>query len=45
VQELLPSLLKERAADGLLVHGPIITYVDEQASHSFARAMGRATDR
>jgi small-conductance mechanosensitive channel len=45
VQELLPSLLKERAAEGLLVHGPIITYVDEQASHSFARAMGRATDR
>jgi moderate conductance mechanosensitive channel len=45
VQEFLPSLLKERAADGLLVHGPIITYVDEQASHSFARAMGRATDR
>jgi small-conductance mechanosensitive channel len=45
VQELLPALLKERAAEGLLVHGPIITYVDEQASHSFARAMGRATDR
>ncbi len=45
VQELLPSLLKERAAEGLLVHGPIITYVDEQASHSFARAMGRASDR
>ena len=45
VQELLPSLLKERAPDGLLVHGPIITYVDEQASQSFARAMGRATDR
>jgi moderate conductance mechanosensitive channel len=45
VQELLPSLLKERAGEGLLVHGPIITYVDEQASHSFARAMGRASDR
>jgi moderate conductance mechanosensitive channel len=45
VQEFLPSLLKERAGEGLLVHGPIITYVDEQASHSFARAMGRATDR
>ena len=39
--EFLPSLLRERAAEGLLVHGPIITYVDEQASHSFARAMGR----
>ena len=40
-EEFLPALLKERAAEGLLVHGPIITYVDEQASHSFARAMGR----
>jgi small conductance mechanosensitive channel len=45
VQEFLPALLKERAAEGLLIHGPIITYVDDQASHSFARAMGRSTDR
>ena len=39
--EFLPSLLKERAAEGLLVHGPIISYVDEEAAHSFARALGR----
>lgn len=32
-------MIKERAAEGLLVHGPIITFVDEQALHSFARAM------
>jgi small-conductance mechanosensitive channel len=39
--DLLPTLLKERAAEGLLVHGPIITFVDERALHSFERAIGR----
>jgi small conductance mechanosensitive channel len=39
--EFLPSLLRERAVKGLLVHGPIISYVDEEAAHSFARALGR----
>jgi len=38
-QDFLPTLIKERAAEGLLVHGPIITYSDEQALHSFARAL------
>lgn len=38
-QDFLPSLIRERAAKGLLVHGPIITYVDERASRSFARAL------
>jgi small conductance mechanosensitive channel len=37
--DLLPTLIKERAADGLLVHGPIITFVDERALHSFERAI------
>jgi Mechanosensitive ion channel len=37
--EFLPALLREKAAPGLLVHGPIVTYIDEQASHSFARAL------
>lgn len=38
-EDLLPTLLKERAAPGLLVHGPIVTYVDEDAQRSFARAI------
>jgi moderate conductance mechanosensitive channel len=38
VDDFLPSLVRERAAEGLLVHGPVVTYVDEQALRSFARA-------
>ena len=38
-EDLLPTLFKERAAEGLIVHGPIITYVDEEAQRSFARAI------
>jgi small-conductance mechanosensitive channel len=42
--DLLPTLIKERAPEGLLVHGPIVTYVDENAQRSFARAiMTRST--
>ncbi len=37
--DLLPSLIKQRAAEGLLVHGPIITFSDEQAMRSFSRAI------
>jgi hypothetical protein len=36
--ELLPSLLKGRAADDLIVHGPIILPADEAAATRFARA-------
>jgi hypothetical protein len=36
--ELLPSLLKERADEDLIVHGPVILPVDESASTRFARA-------
>ena len=36
----LPTLIVERAGDGLLVHGPIITFIDEKAARSFARALG-----
>jgi len=36
--DLLPALLKERAPAGLIVHGPIVTIVDEQAARSFAQA-------
>jgi Mechanosensitive ion channel len=38
--DLLPTLIRERAPEGLLVHGPIITFVDERALHSFERAIG-----
>ena len=37
-EELLPSLLRERAADGLIVHGPVVLPSDEQAETQFARA-------
>jgi hypothetical protein len=40
-EDLLPTLIKERAAEGLLVHGPIITYLDENAQRTFARAIRR----
>jgi small conductance mechanosensitive channel len=33
-----PDLLRERAHDGLIVHGPVTLAVDERALRSFARA-------
>jgi small conductance mechanosensitive channel len=36
--DLLPSLIKERAEEGLVVHGPVVLPVDEQAIGRFARA-------
>jgi moderate conductance mechanosensitive channel len=44
-EDFLPSLIRERAEEGLLVHGPIITFVDEEAVQSFARAMVTGTRR
>jgi Mechanosensitive ion channel len=38
VEDLLPSLLRERAPDGLIVHGPVVLPIDEQAVNRFARA-------
>ena len=38
-EDLLPNLIKERATPGLLLLGPIITFVDDQALQSFTRAM------
>ena len=35
---LLSDLLKERAAPGLIVHGPVVLTLNEQAARSFARA-------
>ena len=37
--DLLPTLIKERAPDGVLVHGPVIIYRDEKAQRSFSRAI------
>ena len=37
--DFLPTLVRERAAPGLLMHGPIVTYIDEQAYRSFSRAL------
>ena len=43
-RELLPSLIKERAPEGLLVHGPIVTFIDERAARSFERALVSGSD-
>ena len=43
--DLLPSLVRQRAAEGLLVHGPIITFSDDQAMRSFSRAIFTAPGR
>jgi small-conductance mechanosensitive channel len=37
-ESFLPDLLKERAPEGLIVHGPVTLAVDERATRSFARA-------
>jgi hypothetical protein len=42
-EDFLPTLIRERAAEGLLIHGPIVTFVDEQASRTFARAVASGT--
>jgi len=34
----VPDLLKEKAAPGLIVHGPVTLAVDDRATRSFARA-------
>jgi small conductance mechanosensitive channel len=44
-EDLLPSLLRERSDDGLIVHGPVVLPVDEQAQHRFARAEERLRER
>jgi len=38
-EDLLPNLVRERAADDLLVHGPVVMCADEQAERRFARAI------
>jgi moderate conductance mechanosensitive channel len=38
--DLLPKLCRECADEGLLAHGPIVTWTDEHAEHRFARSTG-----
>src|SRR5947209_13876643 len=38
VEGFLSDLLKERADEGLILHGPVVLSVDETATRSFARA-------
>ena len=38
-EDFLPSLVKERAVDGLLVHGPVVMPMDEAATRRFARVI------
>lgn len=40
-EELYPNLVKERAPEGILVHGPVIMRVDDQANRRFARVAWR----
>ena len=37
--DLLPELLRERAAEGLIVHGPVVLWPDEHAERRFAHAV------
>jgi hypothetical protein len=36
--DFLPQLLRERAPDGLIVHGPVVMFVDESATRRYARS-------
>lgn len=44
-ESLLPSLLRERADDDLIVHGPVILPIDEHAASRFERARRFRTRR
>jgi hypothetical protein len=37
-EDFFADLLRQRAADGLIVHGPVALAIDERATRSFARA-------
>jgi len=39
VEGFLPDLIKERAPEGLVVHGPVVMFVDERATRRFARSV------
>ena len=39
VDDFLPDMLSERAPDGLIMHGPVVMFVDDRATRRFARSM------
>ena len=39
VNDFLPDILKERAPEGLIAHGPVVMFVDDRATRRFARSM------
>ena len=41
VDAFLSDLLKERAEPGVIVHGPVVMFVDDRAADRFARAVPR----
>ena len=41
VEGFLSDLLKERAGEGLILHGPVVLAVDEVATRTFARRARR----
>lgn len=38
--DLLPALIRERAGEGAILHGPVVEAVDDDAAWRFRRAMG-----
>jgi small conductance mechanosensitive channel len=38
-EDFLPNLMTERAQEGLVLHGPVVIPVDEQAAQRFARSV------
>jgi moderate conductance mechanosensitive channel len=44
-QDFLPNIIAERADEGLVVHGPVVTAVDDHATRRFARAAWTGTRR
>lgn len=38
VEDFLAEILRQRADDGLIVHGPVVLAVDDRATRSYARA-------
>ena len=45
VDKFLPDLIKERAPEGLIAHGPIVMFVDERATRRFARSLPGTRER
>ncbi len=44
-EQFMPDLLKERAPDDLIKHGPVVMHVDESANRRFARSLALSKRR